>query len=121
MSFRPNTGCDPLTLTWDPAELPVAGYFHLVDPFLGTLVNINMRLNNSYSDNISIGQLQVQYNFEIQSGFNLTQGWNMLSLPVDVTNNYYLTLFPNAVEGTLYGYSGSYVSVDTIKTVRVTG
>ena len=77
-----------------------------------------MRLNNSYSDNISIGQLQVQYNFEIQSGFNLTQGWNMLSLPVDVTNNYYLTLFPNAVEGTLYGYSGSYVSVDTIKNCK---
>ena len=38
----------------------------------------------------------------------------MLSLPVDVVDNNYLTLFPNAVAGSLYGYSGTYFSTTTI-------
>jgi len=39
----------------------------------------------------------------------------MLSLAVDVVNNNYLVLFPNAVAGTLYGYSGQYYTTEMIE------
>ena len=39
----------------------------------------------------------------------------MLSLPIEVSNNNYLALFPNALPGTLYGYSGTYISETTIE------
>ena len=49
ITYQPATGCYPVSLNWNPSQLPVGGYFHLVDPVLGTLVNINMRTRNSYS------------------------------------------------------------------------
>ena len=38
----------------------------------------------------------------------------MLSLPLEVSNNNYLTLFPNAVPGTLFRYSGGFVSSEIL-------
>ena len=38
----------------------------------------------------------------------------MLSLPIEVLDNNYLVLFPNAVTGTLFGYSGSYYNTETV-------
>jgi hypothetical protein len=114
VSYQPNEGCSPMALSWDPEELPLDGYFHLVDPVLGTLVNVNMRTRSSYTDAMGLGQLQIEYNYEIGSRYNIASGWNMLSLPVNVLDNNYLTLFPNAVTGTLYGYSGSYFVTEMI-------
>jgi hypothetical protein len=65
VSYQPNEGCSPMTLSWDPGELPLDGYFHLVDPVLGTLVNVNMRTRSSYTDAMGLGQLQIEYNYEI--------------------------------------------------------
>ncbi|MDH3268569.1 MAG: T9SS type A sorting domain-containing protein, partial [Ignavibacteria bacterium] len=113
-SYTPASGCSPVSLSWDPAQLPVDGYFHLVDPFNSNLVNVNMRTSNSYTDELGLGQLQINYNYQINSKYNVATGWNMLSLPVDVVDNNYLTLFPNAVVGSLYGYSGTYFSTTTI-------
>jgi hypothetical protein len=115
ITYQPASGCIPVTLSWNASELPVGGYFHLVDPVLGTLVNVNMRTRSSYSDVLDIRNLQIKYNYEISSKYNLSAGWNMISLPVEVTNNNYLSLFPNAVVGTLYGYSGTYISETTIE------
>lgn len=115
IQYRPNAGCSPVSLSWNPAELPVDGYFHLVDPILGTLVNVNMRTTDNYTDALGLGQLQIKFNYEICSNFNVSNGWNMLSLPVGVSNNNYLTLFPTAVTGTLYGYSGTYVTTETME------
>ena len=112
--YTPATGCSPATFSWNPAELPASGYFHLIDPVYGNLVNINMRLRNQYTDAVGLGHLQIKNNYQINSRFNVSAGWNMLSLPVNVSNNNYLVLFPNAVTGTLYRYSGSYISADTI-------
>ena len=36
------------------------------------------------------------------------EGWNMVGLPLSVNDNNYLVQFPNAVEGTLYGYNEVY-------------
>ena len=112
--YTPATDCSPVSFSWNPSQLPTEGYFHLVDPIYGNLVNVNMRTTNSYTDQTGLGNLQIKYNYQIQSKYNLSTGWNMLSLPVDVVNNNYLTLFPTAVAGTLFGYSGSYYSTETI-------
>ncbi len=114
MTYTPATGCSPVSFSWNPSQLPVDGYFHLVDPIYGNLVNVNMRTSSTYTDGPGLGQLLIKYNYEINSKYNVDAGWNMLSLPVDVLDNNYLTLFPNAVSGTLYGYSGTYISTTTI-------
>ena len=37
-------------------------------------------------------------------------GWNLVGLPLTVSDGNYQTLFPESVEGTLYGYSNTYTS-----------
>ena len=103
-----------LVFSWNPAQLPTNGYFHLVDPFTGNLVNVNMRTTNNYTDMLGLGHLQIKFNYQICSNYNLAAGWNMLSLPLEVSNNNYLTLFPNAVPGTLFRYSGGFVSSEIL-------
>ena len=114
--YTPASDCSPASFSWNPAQLPTNGYFHLVDPIYGNLVNVNMRTTNHYTDmtGLGLGHLQIKFNYQIQSKYNLASGWNMLSLPVEVSNNNYLALFPTAVPGTLFGYSGSYYSTETI-------
>ncbi|MCL4279755.1 MAG: hypothetical protein KJZ60_08745, partial [Ignavibacteriaceae bacterium] len=113
--YTPATGCSPAIFSWNPAQLPAGGFFHLVDPIYGNLVNINMRTRNSYSDALGLGQLLIKYNFQINSKYNVSPGWNMISLPLSVADNNYLTLFPNAVPGTLFGYAGSYYSTTSFQ------
>ena len=115
IDFQPNQGCSPMSISWNPALLPVEGYFHLVDPYVGTLVNVNMRTRNSYIDVLGLGYLQIQNNYQICSNFSVSNGWNMISIPTGVSNNNYLTLFPNAVPGTLYGYEGTYVTTTSVE------
>ena len=113
--YLPESGCEPVSLSWNPEQLPTNGYFHLVDPFSGTLVNVNMRTTNNYTDMLGLGHLQIKFNYQICSNYNLAAGWNILSLPLEVSNNNYLTLFPNAVPGTLFEYSETYFSSETIE------
>ena len=112
--YQPASNCEPITFSWNPSQLPADGYFHLVDIIDGNQVNINMRTRNQYTDEVGFENLRIKYNYQINSKYNVTTGWNMLSLPVNVTNNNYLTLFPNAVVGSLYGYSGTYFTTTTI-------
>ena len=114
--YQPAENCSPITLDWDPAFLPDSGYFHLLDPFLGTLVNVNMRSANNFTDIAGYGHLQIKYNYNFCTKFTINASWNMLSLPVGVIDANYLTLFPNAVHGTLYGYSDGYFSTETVAT-----
>jgi hypothetical protein len=75
-----------------------------------------MRTTNHYTDVLNLGLLQIKFNYQICSKYNIAAGWNMLSLPLGVANHNYLTLFPNANPGTLYGYSGGYFSSETVGT-----
>ena len=114
--FQPAENCFPITISWNPSQLPAGGYFHLVDAILGTLVNVNMRLTNSYTDVMDLRHLQIKYNYEFCSNYNVTSSWNMISLPLGVANSNYLTLFPNATPGSLYGYSGGYFTSNNVAT-----
>ncbi|GAB4375983.1 MAG: hypothetical protein Kow0042_21810 [Calditrichia bacterium] len=44
--------------------------------------------------------------------------WNLIGLPLMVSDPYYLSLFPNAVPNTLFGFNGSYVPEDTLELSR---
>ena len=112
--YQPSSGCEPVSFSWNPAQLPVSGNFHLVDPIYGNLVNINMRTTDNYTDLLGLGHLQIRYNYQICSNFNFATGWNILSLPLNIANPNYLSLFPNANPGTLFGFSGGYFTSETI-------
>lgn len=45
----------------------------------------------------------------------ISDGWNLIGLPLKVENGYYRSLFPNAMEGTLYDFNGTYQSQDTLE------
>lgn len=42
------------------------------------------------------------------------EGWNMVSMPLDQTHSDYSELFPNALDGTLYGFDGTYQQYGTL-------
>lgn len=114
--YQPAQSCAPVNFSWDPVQLPPDGNFHLVDPYTGTMVNVNMRTTNNFTDDLNLGHLQIIFNYELCSNFNINTGWNMLSLPLIVSDPNYLTLFPNANPGSLFGYSNEYFSSETIGT-----
>ncbi|GAB4377906.1 MAG: hypothetical protein Kow0042_26200 [Calditrichia bacterium] len=41
--------------------------------------------------------------------------WNLIALPLEVANPYYLSVFPNALPGTLFKFEGAYVPEDTME------
>ena len=45
---------------------------------------------------------------------DVSLGWNLLSLPDDPPDKYYVTLFPTATTGTLFGFNGSYYGTDSL-------
>ncbi len=48
----------------------------------------------------------------------MSVGWNMIGLPLDVNDSYYLSIFsaPPMITGTLYEFTGSYSATDTLDT-----
>jgi len=113
--YQPETGCDPVSFSWSINEFPPQGNFYLVDPNGGSLVNVNMRQDSTYTDALGLNHLQILFNYNNVINIDINNGWNMISLPLVVEDNYYKTLFPNAINGTLFGFNGSYYGSDTIK------
>ena len=38
-----------------------------------------------------------------------SEGWNLVGLPVSTTDNFYMDLFPDALEGTMYSFNQGYI------------
>ncbi len=51
---------------------------------------------------------------EITLNIDYYAGWNLVGLPLTVSDSYYQNLFPNAVTGTLYGFDESYYSEENL-------
>ncbi len=64
-----------------------------------------MRTTSTYAEPLGLGYLQIVYNYGVCADFDLSDGWNMISLPLEVADANYLTLFPNANAGSLFEYS----------------
>ena len=115
IEYQVATGCDNTTFSWDPGQLPAEGNFVLIDFATGgSLVSIDMRTNNSYTDIMDLGHLQIYFNYTVIINTDITDGFNMVSLPLEVEDNFYKALYPNAIDGTLFGFDGSYYSSDTV-------
>ncbi|GAB4375986.1 MAG: hypothetical protein Kow0042_21820 [Calditrichia bacterium] len=49
---------------------------------------------------------------------NIHNDWNLLALPAAVSDPFYLSLFPNAIPATLFGWNGSYSPADSLEVGR---
>ena len=119
LSFKASSGNAPIVLQWNPSLLPSDGTFTLQDPYGGSLVNINMRADSSYTDtDTAPDQLQILYSLSTDVDQVMMSGWNMVSLPVDRGTNScnYLNMYPDAISNTLYDYNGVYNSVSELQT-----
>ncbi len=79
------------------------------------MVDIDMKAQNSFSDNLGIYDLNIIYTLSEAFSQNIVWGWNMLGLAYNPDNKYYLNLFPNAVQNTLYGFNSTYFQEDTLE------
>lgn len=85
----------------------------------GNLVAIDVKTlgNNDNAWNLHRGNLK-RSGFmtsdvtEVTTQIDYYEGWNLVGLPLNVTNSFYQEIFPNAVNGTLYGFDGGYYSED---------
>jgi len=52
---------------------------------------------------------------EVTVQISYVPGWNLIGLPCEVEDPYFLTLFPEAVSGTLYGFDDTYAQEATLE------
>ncbi len=50
---------------------------------------------------------------ECEISVSYQSGWNLISLPVEVEDNHYQSVFPNSIEGTLYSFTDNVYSGET--------
>ena len=50
---------------------------------------------------------------ECEASVNYQSGWNLISLPVEVEDNHYQSVFPNSELGTLYSFTDNVYSWET--------
>jgi PKD repeat protein len=114
MTFQPTVSGYPITFTWDIATLPAFGTFILKDEITGTLINVNMRNQNSYVLNLSgISSMKIDYYYSRTLTSSVNSGWNIVSVPVRAPDMTYSTLFPG-VASQAFIYNNGYVPVTTL-------
>jgi len=128
MKFQPGAGGYPITFSWDNSKLP-QGSFNLKDIITGSIVNINMKTNSSYTlTNSGIASLQIvelvtresqptkpilisPLTNIINEPKNITFKWNKLS---DVII-YYIQVSKDSTFATMT--RNDYTITDTLKTI----
>ena len=98
LKFQPGAGGYPMMLKWDTASFP-AGDFRLRDIITGDIVNVDMKLQESFLlDNTAITGLNVEFisSFACQD-VTVAQGWNIIAVPLESNDMFQATLFPTAV------------------------
>lgn len=100
-------GTPPFDFAWEPLSLPL-GDFYLKDAIDGSYVNINMKNQSSYSLPLSLelNQLVIENSIYNCYPFNVTEEWNLISLPLSPSNPLKTSLFPTAISDA-FGFSGA--------------
>ncbi len=115
MQFQPSPSGYPITFTWDINSFPANEFFYLRDLVGGSVVNVNMLNQNSYTlTNSGITSLRIEYYNKINKSISLKSGWNILSMPLLKADMKVTSLFPTAAS-LAYSYTTGYVSVDSMK------
>ena len=116
LSYQVSFDGDPATLIWDNSTFP-EGRFWLKDAITenGDFVDVDMMAQNSYIiTDPNITELEIVYSVEACFTKIVDSGWNLVGLPSEVTDSYYLSVFPSAMSGTLYGFDGTYFTEDSL-------
>tara|TARA_B100000315_G_scaffold147872_1_gene136809 strand:- start:7003 stop:10869 length:3867 start_codon:yes stop_codon:yes gene_type:complete len=114
ISVQWDSGASSVTFSWDPNSLYDQGSFILEDVF-GMFVSANMKVENSLTvDNSALTSFTITHRLTIEMAMANLAGWNMIGLPLTVEDASYQTLFPNAINGTLYLYNGAYQSASEL-------
>jgi hypothetical protein len=111
--FQPGSGGFPITLNWNLAELPDKS-FYLKDEITGTIVNVNMKNQNSYTvPNTAITSLIIETTDVLACTVRVAAGWNIISVPVQATDMSVTALFPGAASSA-FQFNNGYVPVTTL-------
>jgi surface protein len=106
----------PLRISWDANSLPEDGTIVIRDAIDGSFINYDMQSVNQLEINQEfIKDLLITYRLNSKIEINLTEKWNLISLPVLRSEPIrYFDLLPDAVSGTLYGFADTYVLNDVL-------
>jgi hypothetical protein len=119
--FQPGAGGYPVTITWDTAKLGNIisgrwnGQFYIYDAGTnGNKFYIDMSKTNYVTiTDAAVKSFVVVHVFTIPITVQYLQGWNLLSVPLEVKNWKSSDLFPQAISSA-YKYNGSYITADSL-------
>ena len=115
ITFQPGSGDYPIEFSWDNNYLAQClGEFTLKDAVNGSLVNINMKNQNSFTlNNSALNSLIIEQYTESQSldciNINVNAGWNLVSIPYKSEYMNVNSLFPDA-SSSAFGFDNGYVN-----------
>lgn len=112
--FQTGSGGYPISIRWGNLG---KGVWQLKDTSAqGTIVNFRMYTNSSYIlSNPSVTSLELVYTPGVTKIIDVSSGWNLLSIPLDVTSNARNDLFPLS-NSSAYKYTDiGYTSIDPIE------
>lgn len=111
---QPGNAGYPISLTWDSSQIP-EGNMVLSDNMTGTIINVNMKLQNSLAIASSVLQnLKITYIKEKKLTVDVVRGWNMISIPVKVDNMQKSSLFPDA-QSEAFVFDNGYNQINTLQ------
>ncbi len=114
LTFQPSGSGYPVLINWNPSTLPALGSFTLKDEVNGTIVNINMRTQTSYSlSNSAITSLKIEYVLSSSLSVPVSTGWNMTSVPLLASDMNYNILFPG-IASQAFKYQNGYIPVQVL-------
>ncbi|MCB0732498.1 MAG: hypothetical protein KDC88_15855, partial [Ignavibacteriae bacterium] len=95
LQFQPSSSGYPIVLKWNKDYLPFGSFF-LKDVITGTIINVDMKLNDSLIvTNESINKLQIKYKEQCSSTIVNSTNWDLLSIPLATENMNVGSIFPN--------------------------
>jgi hypothetical protein len=77
-----------------------------IDFYLSSLATNHS--HSSYGDNTYVQTITLSPLQSVTLEIDNNEGWNLVGLPMEVENPYYLTLFPDAIENTLFSFDDAY-------------
>ncbi len=116
MRVQPSETGGAVRLSWDPAALAADGSFRLTDTLGGNLVNIDMRTHSAYQDSLALGHFQIIFAIDtlVTQSLFYQEGWNLVGIPLQVADAYHLSVFPEALPGSLFGFNQVYEAQDSL-------
>lgn len=107
--FQLSEGTDELFLSWNMSDLTNTGNYILSYSQMFT-VTIDMKEQTSATIPGNAANLKILHIPQeiIELDLNYTDGWNLISLPVNMPGTNPFLLFPSGEPGTLFGFNGAY-------------